>query len=66
MANMRAQALNAGTRIETKTVDKVDLSTQPFKIFVGNDIIETKSIIIATGAAAKRLSIPGEEKYRQK
>ncbi|MCF7835287.1 thioredoxin-disulfide reductase [Candidatus Gracilibacteria bacterium] len=66
MMNMRQQSLNSGTRIETKTVDKVDLGQNPFKVFVGNEVIETKSLIIATGATAKRLGIPGEDKYRQK
>jgi thioredoxin reductase len=31
---MRQQAIKFGARIETKTVDKVDLSSQPFKVFV--------------------------------
>lgn len=66
MTNMRQQSLNSWTRIETKTVDKVDLSQNPFKVFVWNEVFETKSLIIATGATAKRLGIPGEDKYRQK
>ena len=66
MMNMREQAINMGTRIETKTVDKVDLSKRPFKLFVGDEIIETESLIISTGATAKRLRIKGEEIYRQK
>ncbi len=66
MMNMRQQAINTGTRIETKTIDKVDFSGQPLKVFSGDEIIETKSIIIATGATAKRLGIPGEKEYRQK
>ena len=37
MMNMRQQSLNAGTRIETKTVDKVDLNQNPFKVFVWNN-----------------------------
>ena len=66
MMNMRQQSLNSGTRIETKTIDKVDFSSQPFKLFTGNEIIEAKSVIIATGATAKRLGIQGEKDYRQK
>lgn len=66
MMNMRQQSINSWTRIETKTVDKVDLSQNPFKVFVGNEVLETKSLIIATGATAKRLGIPGEDKYRQR
>ena len=64
--NMRKQSLHNGVRIETKTVDKVDLSARPYKVFVGDDIVETKTIIISTGATAKRMFVPGEEIYRQK
>ncbi len=66
MMNMRQQAINMGTRIETKTIDKVDFSSQPLKIFSGNEVVEAKSVIIATWAIAKRLGIPGEKEYRQK
>ncbi len=66
MMNMRQQNINAGTRIETKTVNKVDLSQRSFKIFVWNEVIETKSIIIATWATAKRLGIKWENIFRQK
>ena len=66
MVRMREQAIKCGTRIQTVTVDKVDLSTQPFKVFAGSEIFETKSIIISTGATAKRLGIEGEEKLWQR
>ena len=66
MMHMRQQSLNMGTRIETKTVDKVDFQSQPFKIFVGDEIIETKSVIIATGATAKRMGMTGEKEFRQR
>lgn len=66
MMNMRQQCINAGTRIETMTVDKVDLTSSPFKVEVMGQIYETKSIIIATGAIAQRMGIPGEDKYWQK
>jgi len=48
MANMREQSINMGTRIETKTIDKVDFSGKPLKVFSGNEVIEAKSVIIAT------------------
>jgi len=66
MMNMRQQSINMGTRIETKTIDKIDFSSQALKVFSGNEVIEAKSVIIATGAIAKRLGIPGEKEYRQK
>lgn len=66
MMKMRKQSVHAGTTIITKTVDKVDVSTHPFKVYVGSDTYETKTIIIATGATAKRLHLAGEEIYRQR
>ena len=97
MLKMREQAIHCGARIETLTVDKVDLielplnnqnfkspisdkefqgrfevgkgklnKKSPFKVFTGSRSVETQSIIIATGATAKRMGIPGEEKLWQK
>jgi thioredoxin reductase (NADPH) len=66
MVKMREQAIHCGTRIETKTVDSVDLSAWPYKVVVWWQTIETKTIIISTGATAKRMWVPGEEQYRQK
>lgn len=66
MQKMREQSIHCETRIETKTVDGVDLKAKPFKVVVGKDTIEAKSIIIATGATAKRLNVPGEERLWQK
>jgi thioredoxin reductase (NADPH) len=66
MLKMREQALHCGARIETKTVDAVDFSAWPYKLTVGKETIEAKSVIISTGATAKRMWVPGEELYRQK
>lgn len=66
MEKMRQQSEHCGARIVTETVDKVDLSKSPFKVFVGNNVYEAKSIIIATGATAKRMNIPGEGHLWQK
>jgi thioredoxin reductase (NADPH) len=66
MENMRKQSIKNGVRIVTKTVNSVDLSVRPFKVSVGADTYETKSLIIATGATAKRLDIPGVDTYRMK
>ncbi|MDP2755342.1 MAG: FAD-dependent oxidoreductase, partial [Nitrospirota bacterium] len=46
---MRKQSIKCGTRVKTETVDQVDLKSSPFKVFVSNQILETKAIIIATG-----------------
>ena len=66
MMKMRDQSLHSWARIETETVDAVDLSVWPFIVHVWSESIQTKAIIIATGATAKRMWVPGEEDYRQK
>ncbi len=66
MDRMRQQSLNCGARIETKTVDRVDLDASPFKVFTSSQEILTRTLIIATGATAKRLDVPGGERLWQK
>lgn len=66
MARMRQQSLRYGTRIETKTVTKVALGKRPLKVFADSEMYEAKSIIIATGATAKRLHLPNEDKLWQR
>lgn len=66
MQKMRNQSLHCGARIITKTVQSVDLSSRPFKVVVGHDTYLAESLIIATGATAKRMNVPGEEIYWQK
>ena len=66
MMQMRQQSLNAWAEVITKTVDSVDLSSSPFKVTVGNEEFTADSVIVATGATAKRMGLPGEEQFRQK
>ena len=66
MERMREQSINCGVTIFTETVDKIDLSSKPFKVFVGDKMTPTHSIIISTGATAKRMHVPGEEKLWQR
>jgi len=72
MDQMRAQSEACGTEIISQTVAKVDLSSRPFKYWLhpmgDDDSVEEEThtadaIIIATGAKARRLNLPGEEKY---
>ena len=61
MAKMRAQAERFGTKILHGFIDEVDFSTRPFRLTLsGADIYEADAIIVATGAVAKLLEIPGE------
>jgi thioredoxin reductase (NADPH) len=65
MYKMRDQSEKYGTRIRTETIVKADLSTRPFKLIVegSEEQILAESVIIATGATAKRLHIQGEETF---
>lgn len=60
---MRKQAQRFGTRFITRNVTKVDFSAQPFKVWIGDKLHLTKSIIISTGASAKLLGLPSEKQY---
>ncbi len=62
MDNMRRQAERFGAEFRRGYVTAVDLSRRPFRITVDDsDVIEAEAVIIATGASAKHLGIPGEE-----
>jgi len=64
MELMRAQAEHSGARVVTTDVATVDLSARPFKITTGEGEVLAETIIVATGASAKWLDIPSEEKFR--
>ena len=66
MIRMRDQSVKCGTSIKTVTVDKINLNSKPFKVVAGSETVETRTIILATGATAKRMDLPGEEKLWQK
>lgn len=59
MQAFRNQALRFEADCITKDVDQVDLSSTPFKIYSQGKEYQTHALIIATGATAKRLDIPG-------
>ena len=63
MENMKAQAVRWGTECYTEDVIEVDLSQRPFTVRSTDREFKAHSIIIATGATAKRLGLPSEEKY---
>ena len=63
--SMKAQAVRLGTDMRTGTVTRADLSQRPFTIVIdGEHEIQAQTLIIATGATAKYLGLPSEEKYR--
>lgn len=65
MVSMREQAKHFGTEIRRGVITSVDLSKRPFLVQVDEkDEIEAQTLIIATGANAKYLGLPSEQKYR--
>ena len=63
MEDFKKQAERFGTRFLYETVTKIDFNARPFKVYSETQSWEAKSIIVATGATAKYLGIPSEEKY---
>lgn len=55
----RAQALRFGTTILSEDVENIDLSHHPFRVKGPKTHLKADALIIATGATAKRLDIPG-------
>jgi len=66
MMLFREQSEKYGTEIKTQTVIKVDFKSYPFKIFTDEEECEAETVIIATGATAKRMNIKGEAEYWQR
>lgn len=62
MIRFREQAARFGARLVTSDVTAVDLSASPMLVKVGNDEYPTRSVIVATGASAKWLDVPGEKR----
>ena len=58
--NIRKQAQRFGAEFRTGVISKVDLSARPFKLTVGNDILECEALIVASGASARTLGLPSE------
>jgi thioredoxin reductase (NADPH) len=69
MGTMREQAEHQGAELVMADVQKVDLSSRPFKLWVGEDenvLHLADSLIIATGARANYLGLPNEEKLKNR
>ena len=62
--DMKTQAINFGTEFLQSNVSKIDSDSKPIKIHLENKkIIETKTVILATGASARYLGIENEKEY---
>jgi len=65
MEDLRAQAERFGTVVRFGVVTHADLGKYPFTITIdGDQIIEADSLIIATGATARYLGLPSEERFK--
>jgi thioredoxin reductase (NADPH) len=63
MQQMRDQAERFGARLETDEATAVELSTDGglHKVYLGDDVYLTRSVILAMGAQHRKLGVPGEE-----
>ena len=65
MDQMQKQAEHVGTRIITDHVTKVELARRPFRLTCDSgDVYLAESLILATGAQARWLELPSEQKFK--
>jgi thioredoxin reductase (NADPH) len=65
MANMRAQADRFGADLRVTKVQRLDVTTRPFRAWVTDDVdpsITADAVILATGARSLMMGVPGEER----
>ena len=63
MEDFKKQCGRFGTKFLYKTVERVDFARRPFRVHAHDEAWEAASVIVATGATAKYLGIPSEERY---
>src|SRR5229473_7076319 len=61
IANMRRQAERFGAEYKLAHVTAADLSKRPFTVQVGKETVQTRTLIIASGASARWLGLPNEQ-----
>jgi thioredoxin reductase (NADPH) len=64
MADFRRQAERFGADFVTDDVTKVDFSERPFRVWVENDEYQARAVVVATGASARWLGLPGEQRLQ--
>jgi thioredoxin reductase (NADPH) len=60
MQEFRRQAERFGAEYVTDDVTRVDFSTQPFRVWVGADEYQARTVIVSTGATARQLGLESE------
>jgi thioredoxin reductase (NADPH) len=66
MMRLQKQAERFGARVKFGTIESADLSRQPFRLDVEGEIIETETLIIASGASHRHLGLESEHKLENK
>ncbi len=67
MALMRQQAVNYGTRVESKDVVRCELTKSPFILHLHDGTsVESLTVIISTGARANYLGLPSEDRFKNR
>src|SRR3989454_10625091 len=64
MADFRRQAERFGAEFVTDDVTRVDLGEQPFRVWVEDTEYRARAVIVATGASARWLGLPSEERLQ--
>ena len=58
---MKQQAQRFGATFKQGEVTRADLSKRPFKLWIGDELLETKALIVASGASARWLGLESEQ-----
>ena len=64
MQDFRTQAGRFGAEFLTEDVTRVDFTERPFRVWVGDDEYRAESVIVATGAVARKLDLPSEQRLQ--
>ncbi len=64
MDALEKQAARFDAEIVAQSATRVDLSERPFGVWAGDDEWRAKTLVVSTGASAKWLDVPGEERLR--
>ncbi len=64
MQDFRRQASRFGGEFLTEDVTRVDFSERPFRVWVGDDEYRAESVIVVTGAVARKLDLPSEQRLQ--
>ncbi len=64
MERMEKQAARFDAELRHESATRVDLSQRPFRVWSGDEELRARTLIISTGASARWLGVPGEERLR--